>query len=150
MAQRPLADVSGVMAMLRASTISDSSSEPSTSRTVPSSATSGSFSASGRRQAAADADDCQYCVGFTMSPRMFREVFGLRGSMLPGSYAAAAFDEDAAVTSEELRVYHYRQFMLSRRADLPLQLRESVQLDCQHRPAIVRFASVRPSERYAV
>lgn len=116
-------DVSGVMAMLRASTISDPRTSTSHDSHHPDS-------------------DHQFCIGFVMSPRMFAESFRVK-KWAPKTFATVS--EDGDIKSDDLRLYHYRQFMTKHpsRRHLPVKLRDSVQLDCQHRPVLVRFAEVR-------
>eukprot|EP00892_Ulva_mutabilis_P003572 jgi/Ulvmu1/1587/UM111_0015.1 len=116
-----------MVAMLRAATISDSPKSTPTS------------TSHGTQHSAQPCDaDLQFCMGFRMSPRMFAESFGLK-KWQPKSYAACGDDGD--VTSDDLRLYHYRQFMTKERPDLPVKLKDSVQLDCQHRPVLVRFVA---------
>ena len=116
-------DISSVLTMLRSSTISESPTA-SNSHCTPDAA-----------------GDHQFSIGFVMAPRMFAECFNVQ-RFQPRSFAT--IEEDGGITSDSLRVYHYRQIMVERqgRRDLPVTLGDSVQLDCQHRPVLVRFASV--------
>lgn len=69
----------------------------------------------------------------------------------PGAFARVQEDGEPGVafTADDLRAYHHRQYMVDHhgRVDLPLRLQmhapDAIQLDCQHRPVLVKHAMVR-------
>lgn len=139
--------------MLRSSTVSGNcnaaaSSEPN-SHEGNSKAGADASRSHARHDIAIDGD-YQYAMGFQMSPRMFQEGFRLK-PWQPGAFARVQEDGEPGVafTADDLRAYHHRQYMVDHhgRVDLPLRLQmhapDAIQLDCQHRPVLVKHAMVR-------